>query len=128
MTHESMAAVQPFLEVYERVHADQQWGADDLDLPFHPKRHQDIWNIRQRTFRAFQTIVAPFERGYGRCRRAKRLDDAISGPVGFRCDSHRRRRHALIAPGWDGAANLKRFARGSGVRRIAQFPLIVLEK
>ena len=64
MTRESIAAAQPFLEAYERVRADEQWGADDLDLPFHPKRHHDIWDIRQRTFRAFQAIVARFDRGY----------------------------------------------------------------
>lgn len=64
MTAESAAAVQPFLDAYERVRADEQWGADDLDLPFHPKRHHNIWEIRQRTFRAFQAIAARVERGY----------------------------------------------------------------
>jgi SAM-dependent methyltransferase len=88
ITRESAASVQPFLEAYERVRADEEWGADDLDLPFHPKRHQDIWEIRQRTFRAFQAIAARVDRGYavdvgaGNCWMTRFLDqwgfDAIA--------------------------------------------------
>jgi SAM-dependent methyltransferase len=88
MTPESSAAAQTFLEAYERVRADEQWGGDDLDLPFHPKRHHDIWDIRQRTFLAFQAIAARVERGYavdvgaGNCWMTRFLDrwgfDAIA--------------------------------------------------
>ena len=40
-----------------------KWGEDDLDLPFNPRRHHDIWTIRQRTFRKFESIVARIPRG-----------------------------------------------------------------
>jgi SAM-dependent methyltransferase len=57
------AGKQPFLEIYERVRGQEKWGGDDLDLPFHAKRHRDIWNIRQRTFRAFEAVVRDIPRG-----------------------------------------------------------------
>ena len=63
MTDTEIAAVQPFLDAYERVRSLEQWGGDDLDLPFHSKRHHDIWNIRKRTFRAFASVVSAVERG-----------------------------------------------------------------
>ena len=63
MTQHDIAAVQPFLDAYERVRSSEQWGGDDLDLPFHPKRHHDIWSIRRRTFRAFESVVASVTRG-----------------------------------------------------------------
>jgi len=63
MTDEETAAVQPFVDAYDRVRRDERWGEDDLDLPFHPKRHRNIWNIRQRTFRTFARLVATLERG-----------------------------------------------------------------
>lgn len=63
MTEEESAAAQPFLDAYEQVRRDENWGGDDLDLPFHAKRHRNIWDIRQRTFRAFERAVAKAERG-----------------------------------------------------------------
>ena len=63
MTEYETAAVQLFLDVYEQVRSDEAWGGDDLDLPFHPKRHRAIWNIRQRTFRAFESAVRNIPRG-----------------------------------------------------------------
>ncbi len=63
ITDEESAAVQPFLEAYEQVRQDEGWGGDDLDLPFHPRRHLEIWSIRQRTFRKFESIVADLSRG-----------------------------------------------------------------
>jgi SAM-dependent methyltransferase len=63
LTDEAAAAVQPFLDAYARVRKAEEWGDDDLDLPFHAKRHRDIWEIRQRTFRAFESIAAKVERG-----------------------------------------------------------------
>jgi ubiquinone/menaquinone biosynthesis C-methylase UbiE len=57
------AAFQPFLEIYERVRASEKWGGDDLDLPFHAKRHHDIWNIRKRTFQALQSAISDIARG-----------------------------------------------------------------
>jgi SAM-dependent methyltransferase len=57
------ANVQPFLDTYERVRREEQWGGDDLDLPFHAKRHRDIWNIRKRTFRALESAVRSIPRG-----------------------------------------------------------------
>jgi trans-aconitate methyltransferase len=57
------AATKPFLDIYERVREAEQWGGDDLDLPFHAKRHRDVWNIRKRTFRAFQAAVNDIPRG-----------------------------------------------------------------
>lgn len=91
MTDEQVHAAAPFLEGYETVRADEQWGADDLDLPFHPKRHLDVWDIRQRTFRAFEKIAAAVERGFaadvgaGNCWMTRYLDtwgfDAIAADV-----------------------------------------------
>jgi SAM-dependent methyltransferase len=63
VTETDLTAAQPFLEAYERVRVCEQWGGGDLDLPFHAKRHQDIWKIRQRTFRAFESAVANISRG-----------------------------------------------------------------
>ena len=63
LTDAEAEAVRPFIDAYERVRHDEQWGGDDLDLPFHPKRHRDIWEIRQRTFRAFESIASNVERG-----------------------------------------------------------------
>src|SRR5207244_2893178 len=63
MTDEDAAAVQPFLDAYSQVRQDEGWGGDDLDLPFHPKRHREIWEIRQRTFRIFESLATKVERG-----------------------------------------------------------------
>jgi ubiquinone/menaquinone biosynthesis C-methylase UbiE len=88
LTSGDAAAVQPFLDAYERIRAKEQWGGDDLDLPFHPKRHHEIWNIRQRTFRAFDSIATKLPRGLsvdvgaGNCWMTRYLDqwgfDAIA--------------------------------------------------
>lgn len=58
MTDAEALAIEPFVETYERIRRAEAWGGDDLDLPFHPRRHRDIWDIRQRTFRKFEEIVA----------------------------------------------------------------------
>src|SRR5262249_82901 len=83
-----VAALQPFLDAYERVRSVEQWGGDDLDLPFHAKRHRNIWNIRQRTFRAFESLVRSIpgglalDVGAGHCWMTRYLDqwgfDAIA--------------------------------------------------
>jgi len=88
MTQDEIAGVQPFLDAYDRVRSKEQWGGDDLDLPFHAKRHRDIWNIRQRTFRAFQPLAAglspgvALDIGAGNCWMTRYLDrwglDAIA--------------------------------------------------
>ena len=52
-----------FLEAYEQVRSAEGWGGDDLDLPFRPKRHLDIWAIRRRTFRVFESLIANIDRG-----------------------------------------------------------------
>src|SRR5437762_13081133 len=57
------APITTFLEAYEQVRSAEGWGGDDLDLPFRPKRHRDIWAIRRRTFVAFQTLVMDVQRG-----------------------------------------------------------------
>jgi SAM-dependent methyltransferase len=57
------SALQPFVDAYERVRRAERWGGDDLELPFHAKRHRNIWRIRQRTFRRFESVVAPMPRG-----------------------------------------------------------------
>jgi SAM-dependent methyltransferase len=91
MTEEQTRAVEPFLQAYETVRADEKWGNDDLDLPFHPIRHREIWQIRQRTFRAFEAIATRLERGFaadvgaGNCWMTRYLDrwgfDAIAVDV-----------------------------------------------
>ena len=63
MTEEEIAGKQPFIRAYEQVRRAETWGDDDLDLPFHAKRHREIWNIRRRTFRVFQSVAATLERG-----------------------------------------------------------------
>src|SRR5262245_187325 len=63
MTDEESAVIQPFIEAYDRVREDEEWGQDDLDLPFHPRKHQEIWAIRQRTFLKFQSLAAMMPRG-----------------------------------------------------------------
>jgi len=63
MTDDEIAAVWPFLVSYERVRRDECWGGDDLDLPFQPRRHRDIWNIRLRTFRAFESLATKVNPG-----------------------------------------------------------------
>jgi len=88
MTDEERAAIQPFVEAYDRVRADENWGEDDLDLPFHPRKHKEIWAIRQRTFSEFQKMTASMRRGFaldigaGNCWMTRYLDrwgfDAIA--------------------------------------------------
>jgi SAM-dependent methyltransferase len=89
LTEPDAVAIQPFLEAYERVRLVEQWGGDDLDLPFHPKRHPHIWSIRQRTFRAFESIMSnnsprglALDVGAGNCWLTRYLDrwgfDAIA--------------------------------------------------
>jgi SAM-dependent methyltransferase len=63
LTDIEVAAIEPFLAFYDRVRTSEQWGGDDLDLPFHPKRHRDIWRIRQRTFRTFEALTSALPRG-----------------------------------------------------------------
>src|ERR1041385_6717609 len=63
MTDEDMAAVRPFLQAFEQVRRAEAWGGDDLDLPFCAKRHREIWDIRQRTFRVFQSLTDNIPRG-----------------------------------------------------------------
>src|SRR5262249_49044915 len=82
------AEVQAFVDAYEKVRSDEQWGDDDLDLPFRPLRHRDIWNVRRRTFQAFERLIANVERGLaldigaGNCWMTRYLDrwgfDAIA--------------------------------------------------
>jgi hypothetical protein len=80
LTEEQARDAKAFLEAYETVRTDEQWGADDLDLPFRPRRHRDIWEIRQRTFRAFEMIATRSERGFavdagaGNCWMTRYLD------------------------------------------------------
>ena len=63
MTDHELANAEPFLNAYEEIRSDEKWGNDDLDLPFRPLRHRDIWNIRQRTFRRFRRLISKVERG-----------------------------------------------------------------
>ncbi len=87
LTDSEASSIEPFVEAYERVREDEQWGGDDLDLPFRPKRHHDIWKIRQRTFRAFESIVRNAPRGFavdvgaGNCWMTRYLDQWGFGAV-----------------------------------------------
>jgi SAM-dependent methyltransferase len=88
LTDGEAAAAQPFLEAYNLVREREQWGGNDLDLPFHARRHRGIWEIRRRTFRAFESAVARIPRGLaldvgaGNCWMTRYLDrwgfDAIA--------------------------------------------------
>lgn len=85
---EDLEAQKEFLEAYERVRKGEGWGGDDLDLPFNPKRHRDIWAIRRRTFQKFESVAANVSRGFaldigaGNCWMTRYLDrwgfDAIA--------------------------------------------------
>lgn len=97
MTKEESAAEQPYVEAYEKVRSDEQWGDDDLDLPFHPRRHLDVWRVRQRTFRAVEGIISKAPRGValdvgaGNCWMTRYLDswgfDAVAIDINTsRCD------------------------------------------
>src|SRR5579884_371699 len=63
MRETELAEVQPFLELYRRIRSAEGWGQDDLNLPFEPLRHHAIWDIRQRTFQAFERLAARMPRG-----------------------------------------------------------------
>src|SRR5204862_4393054 len=63
MTDKESSDTAPFIEAYEKVRAAEQWGGDDLDLPFHARRHRDIWDIRQRSFRQLESLVRGIKRG-----------------------------------------------------------------
>ena len=52
-----------FLNAYQKVRQLEQWGGDDLDLPFHPRRHKNIWAVRRRTFRRFRRLARDVPRG-----------------------------------------------------------------
>src|SRR5262249_17321118 len=88
MRDKEIVQVAPFLEAYDRVRSAERWGEDDLDLPFQPKRHLEIWNIRQRTFSAFRVNATPMppgmalDIGAGNCWMTRHLDqwgfDAIA--------------------------------------------------
>jgi SAM-dependent methyltransferase len=96
MTSEEIAEVQRFVGAYEQVRASEEWGGDDLDLPFHAKRHLDIWNIRCRTFKAFESVVKDLGRGLaldigaGNCWMTRYLDrwgfDAIAMDINTSVD------------------------------------------
>ncbi len=62
MAHE-ISAADPFIKAYEQVRRDEGWGGDDLDLPFHPRRHRNIWDIRRRSFQVFQSMATTLDRG-----------------------------------------------------------------
>jgi release factor glutamine methyltransferase len=68
---------QMFLELYERIRRDEEWGGDDLDLPFRPLRHKEIWAIRRRTFHALRRFV--FKTWAESERRGRRAIDAGAG-------------------------------------------------
>ena len=87
ITEEEAAAVHPFLEAYERVRSSEDWGGDDLDLPFHAKRHRNIWNVRRGTFRAFSSFAENLPRelavdiGAGNCWMTRYLDSWGFGAI-----------------------------------------------
>jgi len=88
MSEKDLAHVSSFVEAYDRVRSDERWGEDDLDLPFHAKRHLEIWSVRQRTFTAFRSYATGLPRGLaldigaGNCWMTRHLDqwgfDAIA--------------------------------------------------
>jgi len=63
ITEEQLERRQAFLDAYERVRSDERWGGADLDLPFHPKKHHSVWEIRQRTFRMVESLARKLPRG-----------------------------------------------------------------
>ena len=57
MTDGQKAEYEAFCSGYERVRRAEGWGGEDLDLPFEPLGHHDIWAIRQQTFRGLDKLV-----------------------------------------------------------------------
>lgn len=46
-----------FCREYEKVRLAEGWGVEDLDLPFHPKDHQGVWDIRRHSFKKLKSVV-----------------------------------------------------------------------
>ena len=68
LPRERVTALEPFLSSYRRVRHAEGWGGDALyylGLPFEDRsrRHEDIWKLRARTFRA---ALRSIERRFGR--------------------------------------------------------------
>ena len=57
MTIEQQAEYEAFCSGYERVRLAEGWGGEDLDLPFEPLRHRDIWAVRQQTFKRLDKLI-----------------------------------------------------------------------
>jgi SAM-dependent methyltransferase len=57
MTPEDTSAHATFWETYERVRSAEGWGSGDMDLPFRPRRHRAIWEVRRRTFLRLEKLV-----------------------------------------------------------------------
>jgi len=82
MTLEQKAEYEAFCTGYEQVRLAEGWGGADLDLPFDPMGHHDIWKVRQQTFRRLDGLVqkecpsggAALDVGAGNCWLTRYLD------------------------------------------------------
>jgi SAM-dependent methyltransferase len=82
MTPDQSAAYEAFCETYERVRTEEGWGGEDLDLPFGPLGHSDIWAVRQQTFKRLDKLLqaecgaagTALDVGAGNCWLTRHLD------------------------------------------------------
>ncbi len=89
MTPEQTAAYAAFRDGYETLRRREGWGGDDLELPFEPRAHHDIWTVRQRTFKRLEGLLrqrlpeggAALDAGAGNCWLTRHLEHWGFDPV-----------------------------------------------
>ncbi len=82
MTPEQTAAYAAFCDGYETLRRREGWGGDDLELPFEPRAHHDVWAVRQWTFKRLERLLgqrlpeggAALDAGAGNCWLTRHLD------------------------------------------------------
>lgn len=82
MTPEQEADYAVFCAAYEDVRRREGWGGDDLELPFEPRSHHEIWAVRRRTFKRLDHLLqrecprggTALDVGAGNCWLARHLD------------------------------------------------------
>ena len=71
-----------FCAAYEEVQRKEGWGGEDLELPFEPRAHREIWAVRQHTFKRLERVLqrecpergTVLDAGAGNCWLTRHLD------------------------------------------------------
>ncbi len=82
MTPEQLTEYGEFSAAYDRLRARQKWGGEDLDLPFGPLGHHEVWAVRRRTFKRLDRLLqnecpskgTALDVGAGNCWLTRHLD------------------------------------------------------